>query len=310
MIFGWLKNRQIKEHKKLVFQNVLSSRYLLALFGENQQIEEVQKIREFQRQNDRVANTFSGVNPLPFEDVSALLDINSELRKIDHFVFGNASHFDQTYQPANGWKQFLTSSATEHHNADSTEGLGRHKEASPSLAVQILAMPPLNFAEFVRVTFERDIPATRTMAIVAYANIRPLLTAAADVSKERGDKPFDVNDLIKMTLEKSEVAADEISKRRFLWFFLGALVHRLDQLAEDQAVIDAAVEVWLLLADAGQYLANLLEHNVVWAADEKEYFSAIETKKDGVWYVLKILLPKQYYSHPKIAAFAKASGIF
>jgi hypothetical protein len=84
-------------------------------------------------------------------------------------------------------------------------------------------------------------------------------------------------------------------------------VMRLDQLATgDPPLIECAIGVWLRLADAGRYIANLLASNVVWKAEEKVWFDLTKTEKDGMRYVATMAMPKVYRSHPRARAFAEA----
>ena len=167
-----------------------------------------------------------------------------------------------------------------------------------------------DFANFTHGAIQDDVPATRAMCVVAYENLRPLMSAAISVAKERGEVPPSVDDFVTMTFDKLDVVHDEIARRRLVWFFLAALVYRLDALAERKpSLIDCASDVWLLLSDAGQYLATLLEHNIVWTDSEKAYFSHLQGSHDGISYVMTIMLPKQYRSQPKLKLFAKSHNV-
>jgi hypothetical protein len=186
----------------------------------------------------------------------------------------------------------------------------KRAEVAP-VATTILSMPADRFAEFVLETLKNDIPATRTMCVVAYANLGPIIAASASVASERGERLLTVDDFIQMTLSRLNTTNDEIARRRLLWFFLAALVHRLDGLTErNQSLLDRAADVWLLLSDSGRYLANLLQHNVVWDESEKAYFSDIKTSAEGIWYVMTIMLPARYRIEPKLKTFAKSHNIF
>jgi hypothetical protein len=105
-MFGWWKNRLLNELKKLVFQNSEAVYSLRTLFQSNRQIEHVLTMCRFEEEISRVAEAFDGKIPLSQADLSKMLDINSELRKIDHFIYQSVTHFDETYQPVIGWDRY------------------------------------------------------------------------------------------------------------------------------------------------------------------------------------------------------------
>jgi len=96
----------------------------------------------------------------------------------------------------------------------------QQKAKKSALASRILEMSETEFAEFVYLTLQNDIPATRTMCVVAYANLCPLIAAYISIAKERGETPLGVENFIEITLAKLDVTNDEIVSRRLTWFFL------------------------------------------------------------------------------------------
>lgn len=108
-MFGWLKRRQLNEHKKLLYQNGAATQHLMALFDVNGQTTQVLTMCEFLEENTRIAQSFDGQTPIAYDDLAKLLDINRELRKIDHFIYESAFHFDKTYEPVGGWSHYYDS---------------------------------------------------------------------------------------------------------------------------------------------------------------------------------------------------------
>ena len=109
-MFAWLKRRQLNEHKKLLFQNIAAATYLIHMFERNDQSEHeiTLTMRRNLKESERAAQAFNGEDLIPHDEASKLLDINSELRKVDHYVFQSVTHFDKAYQPSEGWDDYYS----------------------------------------------------------------------------------------------------------------------------------------------------------------------------------------------------------
>ena len=178
-------------------------------------------------------------------------------------------------------------------------------EVSPSAASLHFPRDTLEYAKFVLDMINTADPPTRAMCVVALQNLKPLLLASEDAGKKLG-KPFHFDQMLEgMHGHLEEVGDDPINSRRFLWFVMAMHVTRLDQLATlDATLVNQAVALWLQLADAGRYVPRLLESNVVWKAEEKEWFETTKTEKDGMRYVVTIAMPRAYRRHARAKAFA------
>ena len=89
------------------------------------------------------------------------------------------------------------------------------------------------------------------------------------------------------------------------------LLYRLGEKASaNPSLKPTVVEIWAMLASSGQYLKRLLEHNVVWAEDEKAWFADIKDANDGVRYVVNLMVPDSYRADASFKDLAKKHNFF
>lgn len=162
------------------------------------------------------------------------------------------------------------------------------------------------YANFVVSSIGGTDPATRAMVVVAIENLRPLLSATEGACQKLG-KQYSFDDVLeRMYRGLGEVGQDDpINSRRYTWFVLGMHVIRLDEIAaRNDALVEVALNVWLQLAESARYIPKLLESNIVWKPDEKEWFSLLKTENDGRRYALTMSMPSAYRRHVRARAFA------
>ena len=108
------------------------------------------------------------------------------------------------------------------------------------------------------------------------------------------------DDVFRLTFEKlTSPTDDEINRRRHEWFLRSLLLYRLMQKASTNPSINGTVvEIWATLASSGQYLKALLEHNIIWSEEEKDWFADLKDENDGVRYVVNLMVPKHYRADP------------
>lgn len=104
-MFKWLKDRQIKEQKKLLYQNLSASAYLEGYFQEDRQI--LALIRRFSEENARIWKTIEPRELFLPDDTQTLLDINRSFRKFYDQTAGRyLKSFDQEFLPLLGWEEY------------------------------------------------------------------------------------------------------------------------------------------------------------------------------------------------------------
>lgn len=101
----------------------------------------------------------------------------------------------------------------------------------PSTGEALLTLALDTYARAIEDMLRQDSPAGRAMYVVAYDNLRPLGSAMYTVSIQQNEKPCMVEDLIKFFSRELDRKRDEINIRRFSWYFIAALLARLDKLA-------------------------------------------------------------------------------
>jgi hypothetical protein len=84
-----------------------------------------------------------------------------------------------------------------------------------------------------------------------------------------------------------------------------AIIH-FDTLAETHSeLVETAIDIWLMLGQAGRFIPRLLEHNVVWTQSEKKWFDDLKSEDEAMQYVFEYVMPNSYKPHPRIKAFAE-----
>jgi hypothetical protein len=69
------------------------------------------------------------------------------------------------------------------------------------------------------------------------------------------------------------------------------LLYRLMQKASaNPSIRGTVVEIWATLASRGQYLKPLLEHNIIWSEEEKNWFADLKNANDGVRYIVNLMV--------------------
>ena len=164
---------------------------------------------------------------------------------------------------------------------------------------------PSELAQFVSEFISNAQPSERAMCVVGVENLKPVLRAMRDLAKEKAQH-FDSASALGITHKLIERAGDDpVKSRRALWHVMANLVMHLDSIAIDEPQLtEIAIDVWLMLAESGQYIPNLLRSNIVWTADEKCWFENVKTEREGMMYVIKYSMPRTYKRHLRIKAFA------
>jgi hypothetical protein len=145
---------------------------------------------------------------------------------------------------------------------------------------------------------------------VAYQNLIPTLSGVARVYRSR-NIAFTIEIFIRQLERDLPTATDEVNSRRLHWFFMAALVGRLEKIAkETPAVIDVGAVLWTIILTEYPRLKVLLPHNVVWSDQEKEWFDLSQTDatliERGVNYDVPLIFSKTGI----MADFAERMGLF
>ena len=109
-MFGWFKQRLVREHRKLLRQNELAAidgeipiRLLMA--GESVQRDAFGELREIALRMFDLGVPAGGLTP---DEVELALKINKRFREIFDLAYQRGAHqFDEMYTPLGGWKLYL-----------------------------------------------------------------------------------------------------------------------------------------------------------------------------------------------------------
>lgn len=107
-MFAWFKTRQSNEQKKLLYQNDRASEFFVGFFDTRQEEEKAAVMRHFRYENQKIVFLAEGGKTLSRADRKTLLEINRELRRLDHVLTGSINHFDEVYKPGLGWHDYYS----------------------------------------------------------------------------------------------------------------------------------------------------------------------------------------------------------
>ena len=184
----------------------------------------------------------------------------------------------------------------------------RKKQASSPYET-FLSLPDDEFVVAVQEILSESVPATHAMYVVAYQNQALMMPALERLPMEDPSQPWNTCEAIKLIAKLRETHTDEIVSRRLSWFFGALLVKEATERALGKPDIeDTAAEIWLYLIRGSAHIKHLLEHNIVWSEDEKEWFSLIQNESDAMRHTISYVLPKGLRQHPKIKQFEQDHG--
>jgi hypothetical protein len=187
----------------------------------------------------------------------------------------------------------------------------KKKETEPTLA-DMLKLDDSAFVRAVRAMLQRSHEQACAMCVVAYQNLDPWLAATYELAKQTPTDrlPTDLDGFIHWLIPLLENPEHVVAGRRLGWFLQAALIKRASERANSNPNLDEhIVDIWIMLAKGAALLHEVVERNILWSEDEKEWFADIKDEKSGIWYCLNILVPALYRQHPRIEDFAKAHGI-
>jgi hypothetical protein len=176
----------------------------------------------------------------------------------------------------------------------------------------LLSMPDISFADLLVSMFRRATPAENVMVIVAYANIDVMLDATKTAFEAEGQTWSDnfIDEVIRRYFAKiNSTKNDELSNRRRWWLSVALMFRRLmNKEASNHDLRARVIEIWMILANSGSYLKDLLEDNVLWSATDKAWFDDLRNGNDVVWYVANLMVPEVYRDDPELTVLGQRSS--
>ncbi len=183
----------------------------------------------------------------------------------------------------------------------------RHRTKLP-----LLEHGGVEFMAMLHGSLEKSDPASLSMWLVAYANLRTYQTVWHDAVKRTNmkDLPSTGDGFIQWLASTTDTEIDELAKRRKQWFFLASNLDRANGIVQrSPMLVDQLADMWAILARAGALLPKVYRQNQLWTSDEKEWFSNLRNERSGVHYVMQFMAPVTVRKHPKIKALADEYNI-
>ncbi|MBN9454005.1 MAG: hypothetical protein J0I42_18870 [Bosea sp.] len=106
-MFGWLKDKQIKEQKKLLFQNSAASKVLAGFYLATGDSANGARMEAHEEQNRLIALSVDEDAKIDAADLKIALDINQDLRKHHQRSLPMNGPFDEIYRPMLGWDKYF-----------------------------------------------------------------------------------------------------------------------------------------------------------------------------------------------------------
>jgi hypothetical protein len=207
-----------------------------------------------------------------------------------------------------------------HTRADIEQALGislpssRKEHAASFEAAQtaelLMKLGDDQLATVAHAIIQKEEAPTHAMIVVAYQNLIPIYSAFRSEA-DRDGKTLDFADMLMFAADyrSPSVSAkdkEEVLKRRFAWFLAAFAVLQLTDRAErNPEVFSTSTDIWLTLAKSGGVFPSLLQHNIVWKNDEKEWFSIIKDGSEGINFVSNFIVPKSHRRDIRFQEFAK-----
>jgi len=170
-----------------------------------------------------------------------------------------------------------------------------------------LAFSSEDFIEHVGLLFEHSDLPTIAMSLVAFENIKPMMSIFSAKAAELG-KDYKIDDLIRTSVASMNRASDDIALRKPTWFYLGSLLYRGTQLtAKDPMLAKEFAKTWVMVTEASIYLRALLPDNRIWDEDEKIMFNTHYDDSDTefITYVVNYCVPKSMNACPAFKELAE-----
>jgi hypothetical protein len=115
-VFGWLKRRLRREHRKLGWQNLRAShdpemKILAGMYGDWDAFDGYDSARTF---SEYFVEQLNGESDLTTDEIDAALKLNRGLRELyDRHGRSGRGGFDTLYRPLQGWAEYFKNQPNE-----------------------------------------------------------------------------------------------------------------------------------------------------------------------------------------------------
>lgn len=157
--------------------------------------------------------------------------------------------------------------------------------------------------------FKNQRPVVGALFLVAWENVPVYYPPFHKAMEEEGLFPADFEGMSSFFAAEhskhiSQSEADEISQRRFFYFYVAALLKVAHLRAKSKPELwEQIVEIWVSLLPGARALRTTLDRTHLWRKEQTDFFDLIKTEDEGEWYVLHIIMPSNLRYHEKIVAW-------
>ena len=157
--------------------------------------------------------------------------------------------------------------------------------------------------------FKNQSPVVGALFLVAWENVPAYYPSFHKAMEEEGLFPANFEGMSSFFAAEhskhiSQSEADEISQRRFFYFYLAALLKVAHLRAKSKPELwEQIVEIWVALLPGARELRATLDRTQLWRKEYTEFFDSIKTEDEGEWHVLRIIMPSNLRYHEKVVAW-------
>jgi hypothetical protein len=186
------------------------------------------------------------------------------------------------------------------------------KRRNPPIEQTLLGAAELTdtaLADSVLRTFRDQSPVVGALFLVAWENLPVYFPSFYKAMEE--DKLFPATYEGMSSFHASEHSEhhsssdeDEVAKRRHFYMYVACLLtvaHR--RAAKSEKLWDDIADIWLALVPGARALRATLDRTVLWRKEHVDFFDHVRTEDEGERFLLRILMPSNLRSHPKLIAW-------
>ena len=157
--------------------------------------------------------------------------------------------------------------------------------------------------------FKDQSPVVGALFLVAWENVPVYYPSFLKAMEEEGLFPANFEGMssffaAEYSKHTSESEADEVSRRRFFYFYVAALLKVAHLRAKSNPELwEQIVEIWVALLPGARALRATLDRTHLWRKEQTEFFDPVKTEDEGEWHVLHIAMPSTLRYHEKVVAW-------
>lgn len=163
--------------------------------------------------------------------------------------------------------------------------------------------------ESILSVFKNESPVVGALFLVAWENVPVYYPSFQKAMEEDGLFPANFEGMSSFfaaehSKHTSQSEADEISRRRFFYFYAAALLKVAHLRAKSNPELwEHIAEIWVALLPGARALRATLDRTQLWRREHTDFFDLIKTEDEGEWHVLHVIMPSNLRYHEKVVAW-------